>query len=80
MQFWNRILTRKSVFFVSFLSLKTVGKYFRSLWKVLEFWTNLPLRTLYQQSEEVAASKESVKGIKNIVMCGIGNRYWWNFH
>ena len=29
--------------FISFQSLKTVGKSFRSLWKVLEFYTNLPV-------------------------------------
>ena len=32
-----------AVFFISFQSLKTVGKYFRSPWKVLEFYTNLPV-------------------------------------
>ena len=35
--FRSRILTCKSVFFVSFQSLKMVGKSLRSPWKVLEF-------------------------------------------
>ena len=36
----------KSIFFLSFQSLKTVGKSFRSPWKVLEFYTILPVWTL----------------------------------
>ena len=32
--------------FISFQSLKTVGKSFRSAWKILEFYTNLPVWTL----------------------------------
>ena len=45
--FRSRILTCKSVFFISFQSLKTVGKSSRSPWKVLEFYMNLPVWTLF---------------------------------
>ena len=36
----------KSVFFIGFQSLRTVGKSLRSPWKVLEFYTYLPVWTL----------------------------------
>ena len=41
--FQSRLLTCKSVFFISFQSLKAVGKSLRSPWKVLEFYSYLPV-------------------------------------
>ena len=42
----SRILSCKSLFILSFQSLKTVGKSSRRPWKVIEFYTTLPVWTL----------------------------------
>ena len=60
----------KSVFFLSFQSLKTLGKSFRSPWKVLEFYnfcpgsgkSNRPLRSFY-------LGDIKLKRIKNVFIC-----------
>ena len=46
MQSSSRIVTFTSVFFISFQSLKTVGKSYRSTYKVLEFYTKLACMNL----------------------------------
>ena len=49
------------VFFISLLSLKTMGESFRSPWNVLEFYSNLPVWTLKK-----LLFKGSHKGTPNV--------------
>ena len=57
--FWSRILTLRSEFFINCKALKTVGEAFISTWKVLEFYSYLPVWTLVSQISFAFQSKGS---------------------